>query len=322
MPKGYRHLAYEERCQIDALKKSGLSQGAIAQQLGRDRSTIYREIRRNTGGRGYRHKQAQRIAETRRRAASSVFWRLTPERWVEAQEKLREGWSPEQISGRFRLEGRPLGRQRIYDRIHEDRRVGGDLWKNLRRRGKKPNWKGGSHSGRGHIPGRVDISERPEVVEAKERVGDWEADTIIGKAHSGAIVSLVDRATKYTLLERVDRKTADTVGSVIIRLLGYEPLSVYTITSDNGKEFADHSRVAKALDVGFFFARPYHSWERGLNEHTNGLVREYFPKGTDFRELCDEEVQKVQDRLNTRPRKALGYRTPTEVMFDLDVKPP
>ena len=127
MPKGYHHLTYEERCQIEALKKSGLSRGAIAQQLGRDRSTVYREIKRNTGGRGYHHKQAQRMTETRRRAASSVSWRLTPQLCAEVQEQLQEGWRPEQISGRFRLMGRPVGRQRIYDRIHEDRRAGGDL---------------------------------------------------------------------------------------------------------------------------------------------------------------------------------------------------
>ena len=314
MPEGYRHLAYEERCQIEVLKKSGLSKGQIAQQLGRDRSTIYREINRNTGGRGYRHKQAQRRAETRRRVASAVPWKMTSELWAWIKERLCEGWSPEQISGRLRLKGRPAGRQLIYMRIHADREAGGDLWKSLRRRGKRPNWKGGSHAGRGHIPGRVDISERPAVVEKKERIGDWEADTIVGKGHSGAIVSLVDRASKYTLLERVDRKTAEAVGSALIDLLGSGAALVYTITADNGKEFAGHARVSKTLGAAFFFARPYHSWERGLNEHTNGLVREYFPKGTDFRKVSDDEVQRVQDRLNARPRKALGYLTPTEVL--------
>ncbi len=181
------------------------------------------------------------------------------------------------------------GRQWIYEHVHADRKASGGLWRHLRRRGKKPNRKGGAHAGRGRIPGRVDISERPAVVEAKERVGDWEADTIVGKGHSGALVSLVDRASKYTLLRRVDRKTAD-----------------------NGKEFAGHARVAEALGAGFFFARPYHSWERGLNEHVNGLVREWFPKGTDFRKVMDGAVKAVQDRLNARPRKALGYLTSSE----------
>ena len=321
MPKGYRHLTYEERCQIEALKKSGLSIGLIAKQMGRDRTTIYREIRRNSGKRGYRHKQAQEKTETRRRAASSVPWRFTPVRWAEVKKQLREGLSPEQISGRFQLEGRPVGRQQNYNFVHADRKAGGDLWTTLRRRGKKPNWKGGSHAGRGHIPGRVDISERPAIVEEKVRIGDWEADTIVGKGHSGAVVSLVDRASKYSLLGQVDKKTKEAVGSTSIRLLGSDEFPVHTITADNGKEFADHHRVAEDLDADFYFATPYRSWERGLNEHTNGLVRGYFPKGTDFRKVSDEEVRKVQDRLNARPRKVLGYRTPAEVMFGLEVKP-
>ena len=342
MPKSYCHLTYEERCQIEALKKSGLSVVLIAEQPGRHRATIYREINRNSGKRGYRHKQAQEKTKTRRRAALSVPWRFTPVRWTEVVKELEDGLSPEQISGRFQLEGRPVGRQQIYNFVHADRRAGGDLWTKLRRRGKKPNKKGKSHAGRGlislgewtfralstpqspdprHIPGRVDISERPAIVEEKVRVGDWEVDTIVGKGHSGAVVSLADRATKYTLLGRVDKKTKEEVCSTSIRLPGSDEIPVHTITADNGKEFADHSRVAKALEVQFFFAKPYHSWQRGLNEHTNGLVREYFPKGTDFRKVSDEEAQKVQDRLNVRPRKVLRYRTPTEAMFGLEVKP-
>ncbi len=311
MPEGHRHLTYAERCQIHALRKSGLSGPAIARQLGRDRTTVWREVRRNSGRRGYRHKQARRKSDRRRSAASSVARKMTPELWRMAEERLAEGWSPEQVSGRLRKEGEPMaGRQWIYERIHADRKAGGGLWRHLRRRGRKPNRKGGAHAGRGHIPGRVDISERPDVVEAKERVGDREADTIVGKGHSGALVSLVDRASKYTLLERVERKTADAVGSAMTGMLG--PLPVHTVTADNGKEFAGHARVAEALGAGFFFARPYHSWERGLNEHVNGLVREWFPKGTDFRKVTDAEVQAVQDRLNARPRKALGYLTPSE----------
>lgn len=313
MPKGYRHLTYEERCQIHALRKSGLSDAAIARQLGRDRTTVWREVRRNGGLRGYRHKQAQEKASARRSAASSVARKMTPERWRMVEERLAEGWSPEQIAGRLRKEGVPMaGREWIYRHVRADRKAGGRLYLCLRRRGKKPNWKGGRHSGRGHIPDRVDISERPEVVEAKERVGDWEADTIIGKGHSGALVSLVDRASKYTLLERVGRKTADAVGNALTDMLLPLYALVHTITADNGKEFAGHARVAKALGAGFFFATPYHSWERGLNEHVNGLVREYFPKGTDFRQVSDVQVKAVQDRLNARPRKALGYLTPAE----------
>ena len=242
-------------------------------------ATVWREVRRNGGGRGYRHGQAQRKASARRCAASSVPGKMTPALWRLAEERLAEGWSPEQIAGRFRMEGIPMaGREWIYRHVRADRKAGGRLHLFLRRRGRKPSWKGGRHSGRGHIPGRTDISERPAAVEAKERIGDWEADTIVGKGHSGALVSLVDRASKFTLLRRVGRRTANAVGSALLGMLLPSRDLVHTITADNGKEFAGHAGVAKALGAGFFFATPYHSWERGLNEHVNGLVREHFPK--------------------------------------------
>ncbi len=313
MPKGYRHLTQEERCQICALRKSGLSEPAIARQLGRDRTTVWREVRRSGRGRGYRHKQAQGKASARRKAASSVPRKVTPERWRIVEDRLADGWSPEQIACRLRKEGVPMaGRQWIYRHVRADRKAGGQLYLLPLRCGKRPNRKGGRHAGRGHIPGRVDISERPAVMEAKERVGDWEADTIIGKGLSCALVSLVDRTSKYTLLELVGRMTADTVGNAMLRMLLPLYALVHTITADNGKEFAGHATVAKALGAGFFFATPYHSWERGLNEHTNGLVRQYFPKGTGFRQVTDAQVKAVQDRLNARPRKSLGYLTPEE----------
>ncbi len=207
-----------------------------------------------------------------------------------------------------------MGRQWIYERVKADRKAGGRLFLLLRRRGRKPDWRGGRHSGRGHIPGRVDISERPEEAERKERVGDWEADTIIGKGHSGAVVSLVDRASKYTCLQRVDRRTSAAVSAAMVDLLRPSAAPVHTVTADNGKEFAGHAGVAAELGAGFHFATPYHSWERGLNERTNGLVRQYLPKGTDLRAVTDAEVRAVQDRLNARPRRALGYRTPAEVL--------
>ncbi len=313
MPEGYRHLTHPERCQIHALMESGLSAAAVARQLGRSPSSVPREIRRNGGARGYRHAQAQRRAEARRRSASSVPRKMTPELWRMVEERLVRGWSPEQVAGRLRLEGHPVaGRQWIYRHVHADRRAGGRLWRHLRRRGKRPNRKGGAHAGRGHIPGRVDIPGRPALVEAKARVGDREADTIVGAGHSGAVVSLVDRATKYTLLRRVDRKTAAAVGAAMTGLPGPHRGAVHTVTADNGREFADHARVAGALGARFFFARPYHSWERGPTGHTNGLVRGYLPKGTDFRKVTDAEVSAVQDRLNARPRKVLGYLTPAE----------
>ncbi len=188
MPSGYHHLTHGERCRTCAPRKSGLSDLAIARQLGRDRTTVWREIRRNGGGRGYRHKQAQGKASARRSAASSVAGKMTRERWRAAEDRLAEGWSPERTAGRFRKEGIPMaGRERICQHVRADRKAGGRLFLFLRRRGKKPDRKGGRHSGRGRIPDRADISERPEIVEAKERIGGREADTIVGKGHSGAL---------------------------------------------------------------------------------------------------------------------------------------
>ena len=318
MPKGYHHLTQDERCRIYALRKSGFSNSRIAIELDRSRLTIRREIKRNSGRRGYRHQQAQSRTYERRKSALSVPGKMTPDLCAVIDKEPGKGWSPEQISGRMRLERCPVGWQSIYNYVHTDRKAGGNLWQCLRTllsdlrspsrvvehgfaviqhgRGKKPNWKGGSHAGRGHIPGRVDISQRPAVVEKKKRIGDWEADMIIGKLHSGAIVSLVDRAIKYTLLKRVDRKTAEAVCGAMIEMPGSIAIPPHTIIANNGKEFADHARVSRETGADFFFARPYHSWERGLNEHTNGLVREYLPKATDFRLVSDEEVQVIADR--------------------------
>ncbi len=273
MPEGQRHLTYAERCQIHALRESGISDAAIARQLGRDRTTVWREVRRNSGKRGYRHAQAQRLAEGRRSAAPSAPRKMTPEPVALVEGRLVRGWSPERISGRLRKEGHPVaGRQWTCRHVHADRRAGGGLWRHLRRRGKRPNRRGGAHAGRGHIPGRVDIPGRPALVEAKARVGDREADTIVGAGTGGAVVSLVDRARRYTLLRRVDRKTAAAVGAAMTGLPGPHRAAVHTVTADSGREFADHARVSAALGADFLFARPYHSRERGPTGHTNGLV--------------------------------------------------
>ena len=312
MAAGYHHITYAGRCQIQALKRSGMSVSAIAKQLGRHRSTIYREIARNSGQRGYRHKQAQERARQRRRAASGAARKMTAALWELVERKLAKQWSPEQIAGRLRREGQAgPGHVWIYRHVWEERRAGGSLYRHLRQRGKKR--KLCSVAGRGHIPGRVDISERPAIVEGKTRVGDLEADTIIGARHQGALVSLVDRASKYTFLQAVSHKTAAAVGGAIIELL--EPVKglVRTITSDNGKEFADHQAIAAQLGAGFYFATPYHSWERGLNEHTNGLVRQYYPKSAELGAVNPAALQQVAELLNNRPRKALGYRTPAAV---------
>ena len=314
----YTHLALEERLLIQNLLQDDFSYREIGCELGRSPSTITREVKRNGGKLGYQYKQADESAKRRRSKASSVPRKMTEELWTMIKELLvGRRWSPEQISGRLRL--RKVGEispRWIYHLVWKDKDCGGSLFRYLRRRGKKPNRRGRDGSGRGVIPGRVDISERPEEVEEKSRVGDWEVDTIVGAGRRGAIVSLVDRASKFTYLRKVGARTAQQVGDAMVRCL--EPVReiVHTITADNGKEFAGHARVSEELCAGFYFATPYHSWERGLNEHTNGLVREYFPKKRDLREVDPKDVSEAEDLLNTRPRKALGYLAPCEVLYE------
>jgi transposase, IS30 family len=317
MPKGHHHLTYEERCQIHALKGSGLSQSAIGRQLGVHRTSIGRELRRNSGQRGYRYKQANDKAVTRRHAASSRPRKMTVSTVQTIEAKLRKAqWSPRQISGWLKAQGAVhVSAERIYQHIWADKKKGGTLWRQLRHSGKKYNKRKGKNAGRGLIPNRIGIEQRPSIVEAKIRIGDWEGDTIIGANHKGAIVSLADRASKLTKLILVPNKTADTVTEAIVGGLSALPIQVQTLTFDNGKEFAGHTDIAQALKADCFFAKPYHSWERGLNEHTNGLVRQYFPKGTDFSTLTQNDVQIVEDLLNSRPREILNFKTPQEVFF-------
>jgi len=311
----YHHLRYEDRCQIYALVNGGTLQSAVATQLGVHRSTIGRELKRNNGNDGYRYEQAQGLAVERREKASSVAHKMCGENLDIVKEKLCQfQWSPEQISGWMEKNCKKfVSHETIYEYIWEDKKDGGELYKHLRHHGKKYNKRAGKNAGRGLIPNRVDIEERPAIVEEKKRVGDWEGDTIIGKDHVGAIVSLVDRTTKMTKLVLTENKTAEVVTEAIETALSPVQDVVHTLTLDNGKEFAMHERIAASLKAKVYFAKPYRSWERPLNEHTNGLVRQYFPKKTRFDTITDDEVQRVEDLLNNRPRKVLGYRTPLEV---------
>lgn len=317
MPKGHHHLTCDERCQIYALLKSGHRKAHIARQLGVHRSTIVKELRRNTGDRGYRYKQAHEKACLRRQAASAAPRKMKPGLVSEIEDKLtQEQWSPDQIGGWLRDQGREtVSHERIYRHIWQDKKDGGILWTHLRHNGKKYNKRKGKTAGRGLIPGRVDIDERPAIVAEKSRIGDFEGDTIIGKDHKGAIMSHVDRKSKYTKLFKLPDKSAQAVVEGCRNVLFPIAHKIETITYDNGKEFAAHADIAAMLGAKMYFAKPYHSWERGLNEHTNGLVRQYFPKGSDFSTLTQADVQRVEDKLNSRPRRSLGYKTPREVFF-------
>ncbi|MDQ6966199.1 MAG: IS30 family transposase [Mariprofundaceae bacterium] len=314
----YTQLTQEQRYQIAVLKKAGHMQTDIAELIGVHKSTISREISRNKGQRGYRPKQAHCLALERRQA--KVRSSITAEDWLRIEALLRQEWSPDEIGERLRLEGqRFVSHEWIYQHVYADKKQGGDLYTSLRCQ-KQRRKRYGSNNRRGKIPNRVGIEQRPDIVDRKARIGDWEGDTIIGKGHKGAIVSLVERKSIYTLLEKLERKKADLVADAEIRLLSPFKDRVYTITKDNGLEFAEHQRVADKLKADVFFAHPYASWERGLNENTNGLVRQYIPKNRRFNTVTDDEIDFIMHRLNHRPRKSLGYRTPHEVFFNTNTQ--
>lgn len=315
MPKGYHHLTRDQRCHLYALKARGESISVVANELEVARSTIYRELKRNSGKRGYRYNQADEKARERRYKASQRKLKMTDTTVSIIEEKLRMQWSPEQIAGWLKKEGyrKCVSHETIYKHIWSNKKMGGSLYKELRHKGKKYNKRSKGAAGRGCIPGRVDIDERPDIVEEKKRLGDWELDTIIGSGKKRAIVSMVDRTSKLTKLAKVSQKTADEVGDALVERLDPIKQFVLTLTADNGKEFAYHQRVSQSLETSFYFAKPYHSWERGLNEHTNGLVRQYLPKGKCFDEVTKEDLMKIEILLNNRPRKVLNFMTPLEV---------
>lgn len=314
----YQQLTSEQRYQIYALKKIGHSRTEIAKELEVHKSTIGRELRRNRGERGYRPKQANEKAHERRAKAMPAK-RISAETWEVVEEKLQQDWSPEQVSGWLeKRQAIRISHEWIYQHILADQQANGDLYTHLRQYGKRRK-RYGKYDRRGKLPNRVSIEERPQIVEQRERLGDWEIDTLIGKGHSGALVSLVERKSRYTLLQPVPQRLANLVADATISLL--HPLAdfVHTITGDNGKEFAEHVRMAEILKTNFYFAHPYSAWERGTNENTNGLVRQYFPKKTDFSKVTLSETKLAVDKLNHRPRKCLDFKSPFEVFFDQSV---
>ncbi len=309
----YSQLTEHQRYQIYVLKKAEHNQAQIAQLLNVSASTISRELKRNTGKRGYRPKQAQ-MKTIQRRQSAKKYTKMTPRLKRTINDKLRQEWSPEQITGWLRdINLTSVSHQRIYDHIREDRRCGGTLYKHLRQSHKKRRKRYGYQDSRGQIKERVSIDDRPKIVDRKSRFGDWEIDTIIGKNHLGVLISIVERRSRYTLITRANSKQAEEVSNKTVDLLHPVQNLVHTITADNGKEFASHKQISTSLNADVYFAHPYHAWERGLNENTNGLIRQYFPKGSDLKWLTKQQIKKVQDRLNHRPRKCLGFKTPEQI---------
>ncbi len=315
----YYQLTREQRYQISVLKETGLKQKEIAAQLGVDPSTISRELRRNSAACRYDPQTADTLSKERRRAAVKAK-RITAAMWARVDDLLCQEWSPEQVTGRLKKhEGLCVSHESIYRRVRRDKAGGGDLYTYLRQ-GFRRRRKYGKRDLRGHIRGRVSIDHRPAIVDERSRIGDWELDTIHGTRRNG-LVTAVERKAGLTRLGKVSRRGAAEVRLTTMGRFEAEQDLVLTLTSDNGKEFADHELISRGLNAGFYFAHPYSSWERGTNENTNGLVRQYFPKGTDFDEIEPWEIQWVEDRLNNRPRKRLGWATPNEVYYRQDSRP-
>lgn len=310
-----RQLTIEERESISRMQASGCSPPRIAKALGRHRGTINRELARNSSCGCYRAVKAQQLAQARRRERPLTRRMDDPQTRERVIRLLVQYWSPEQIAGRAAMQcGQALlSHQTLYTWIKQDENRG--HWESfLRHRGRnRP-----ADDRRGQIRKQVRIQDRPAIVDKRQRRGDWEGDTVVGSKRSGCVVTLVDRKTGYLLAGKTIDRTAERVGSKMIQL--FSPLDQscrHTLTLDNGKEFSQHNRVTEKLQLPIYFARPYCSFERGTNENTNGLLRQFIPKKTDLREVSHQQLSRYADMMNDRPRKRLGYKTPRE-LFDPD----
>ena len=309
-----KHITKEQRYTICVMKKEGYSQSDIARTIGKDKSVVSRELSRNSDKRSRKYDAdlAQRKYRQRQKDKPKHI-RFTEDVKQYVEELINKDYSPEQIAGRAKLEEKKcVSHERIYQHVWKDKKDGGELHEHLRNKGRKYRKRGASKDKRGIIKNRVDIDMRPKIVDEKNRFGDLEIDTVIGKNHKGALLTINERVTSLTWIQLLGGKEAEPVTEKTINALMPIKDMLHTITSDNGKEFAYHEKIAEELDIDMFFAKPYHSWERGANENMNGLIRQYFPKGSSFENISAEDVRRVQDILNNRPRKKLGFLTPIE----------
>lgn len=316
MKKKYTQLTDKERYHLELLMQGCATQKMIAEELGRDKSTISRELKRNRLGASYSSDTAiKKTKERRKRVIPTKFTEIVKDK---IEEYLKSHWSPEQISGRLKKDKiASISHELIYQYIDKDRKAGGVLYTYLPHRGKKykkrnikarrMNWK--------TVKPRKSISERPAKVSHKKEAFHWEGDTVEGKGHVGGVATLVDMKTKFLLIRKVRDKSSVEMKDVIINSFINCPELMKSLTVDNGSEFAFHDVISKDLNADVYFANPYSPWERGLNENTNGLIRRFYPKGTDFTKITERDLLKTQYMLNDRPRKCLGYKTPKEVFI-------
>ena len=313
--QSYKQLTENERYQIYTMKSLGYKQKQIAKHLKRSGSTISRELKRNMGLRGYRPKQAQRLSDERRQNAHK-HRKLTDQvcSWID--QLLKQQLSPEQIAGYLEREKSvALHHETIYQYIYNDKAQGGDLYTHLRQVCKPYRKRYGHNDRRGQIQNRRCIDERPAIVETRSRIGDWEGDTIIGKGRKSALLTLVERKSLYTEIIKLKSRNALELAQRLTQAMKKLKPKIKTITFDNGKEFSEHEIIAENIEANVYFAHPYSAWERGINENTNGLIRQYFPKATDFNNVTEKQIQQVMNKLNNRPRKSRGFETPNEIFM-------
>jgi IS30 family transposase len=308
------HLTREQRYTIFAMYAQKCSQKMIAEAIGKDKSVISRELKRNRNNKGrYFFKYAQDLAILRKERMKKRR-KLHPLLEKKIIDLILQDWSPQQIVGRLKLEGKDVvSHETIYKIIRDDKENGGTLYKHTRhqlKHKKRPVNKPIS------IKNRISIDERPKIVDTKERFGDWEIDTIVGENNKGAIVTMVERKTAFMMMEKLEHgKNAKELTKVVTRLLTGYMNNVHTITSDNGTEFADHQTIAKKLKTKFYFTHPYSAWEKGLIENTNKLIRQYIPKKTNLNLLNQQQIKEIQYKINNRPRRNLKFYSPKETFF-------
>lgn len=310
--RSYKQLTHAQRYQIDALNRAGHSQSRIAEVISVHRSTVCREMSRNHARRGYLPRHAHLLALSRRR--NKVKSRLHEHHWATVVHLMKLDWSPEQIAGRLLHEGGfQISHEWIYQYVMADKERGGNLYCYLRCQKQHRKRYGKNHRMRGGIRDRVSIDQRPMIVDQRRRMGDWEADTLAGRAWSTRVLTMVERKSRYTILGALANKSAQQTAQALVRCLRQHKGSVHTLTVDNGQEFAAHRQVTAQLGTPIYFSDYYAAWQRGTVENTNGLLRQYLPKSKDFNALSRAELNYAQAQLNHRPRKCLGYRTPYEV---------
>ena len=309
------HFTVEQRYQLEALLQQNVSKTQIGIELKKHISSIYRELNRNSDQRSSIYKAnlaSQKCEKRHEEKPKNQCFSLEIKNYVRAL--IEEDLSPEQVVGKSIKDGvLCVSHETIYKYVWNDKKKGGDLYKHLRTQGKTYRKRGASKDKRGQIVGRIGIENRPIEVEEKQRFGDLEIDLVIGKDHKGALLTINDRFTGMLQMKKIESKDAEIVKNVTIKLLQNWKPFLQTITSDNGKEFAKHKSIAEELEIDYYFANPYCSWERGANENLNGLVRQYFPKGSDFSLITDKQVKKVVEKLNNRPRKRHQFNSPNEV---------